>query len=133
METKNEVKGKILETKKEEIGDLNMKVAYIFNSSRAHEILNNMVVPQMEKGIHGADIVGMFFFGDNTYILQNGNTIGERLSNLSEKNGMLLMACDRCVIDRAIQNNLIEGVRIGCFPDLYGALASVPLDQVITL
>ena len=27
----------------------------------------------------------------------------------------------------------VEGVRVGCFPDLYGALASNPPDHVITL
>jgi len=28
---------------------------------------------------------------------------------------------------------VVEGVRVGCFPDLYAALATNPPDQVITL
>ena len=32
-----------------------MKVAYIFMSDHAREILENMILPQMEAGVHGAD------------------------------------------------------------------------------
>ena len=31
-----------------------MKVAYIFMSDHAREILENMILPQMEAGVHGA-------------------------------------------------------------------------------
>jgi hypothetical protein len=92
-----------------------------------------MIVPQMEQGRHGVDVVGMFFFVDNTFMLVKGNAVGERLRKLSESNGMLLMACDQCAYEREIANNLVEGARIGCFPDLYPALAKVGFDQVITL
>ena len=34
-----------------------MKVAYLFESTNSREILENMIIPQMEKGIHGADVV----------------------------------------------------------------------------
>ena len=37
-----------------------MKVAYIFMSDHAREILENMILPQMEAGVHGADVVGMY-------------------------------------------------------------------------
>lgn len=110
-----------------------MKVAYVFTTTRAHKILSNMIVPQMEEGRHGVDVVGMFFFEDNTFLLQKGNDVGERLRKLSEKNGMLLMACDLCAIERKIHKDLVEGAKIGCFPDLYAALAGSPPDQVITL
>jgi hypothetical protein len=46
---------------------------------------------------------------------------------------MLLMGCDQCCYQRAIADRLIEGIPIGCFPDLYKALASAKIDQVITL
>jgi len=110
-----------------------LKVAYILTTSRVHEILSNMIVPQMEKGIHGADIVGMFFMGDNTFLLQQGNHIGQKLEALKKENGMLLMACDRCAIERKIENSLVKGAEIGCFPNLYSALAGNMPDQVITL
>ncbi|MDE0503421.1 MAG: sulfur reduction protein DsrE, partial [Candidatus Poribacteria bacterium] len=29
--------------------------------------------------------------------------------------------------------NTVDGVQVGCFPDLYGALSGNPPDQVITL
>jgi hypothetical protein len=102
-------------------GDHNVKVAYILTTLRVFDILKNMVVPQMEKGVHGADVIGMFFIGDNTFVLQKGNNIGEKLARLRKKTGMLLMACDKCVIERMIQNNLVDRAQIGCFPDLYNA------------
>lgn len=110
-----------------------MKVAYIFTTTRAHKILSKMIIPQLEQGRHMVDVVGMFFFEDNAFLLQKGNEVGERLRMLSEENGMLLMACDICAIERNIHKNLVDGAKIGCFPDLYEALSGVELDQVITL
>ena len=83
-----------------------MKVAYLMESEHAREILENMIIPQMEKGIHGADVVGMMFFFDNCYMLVEGNDIADRLSALAEKTGMLLMACDRCCYQREIDKKL---------------------------
>ena len=110
-----------------------MKVAYIFSTNLAHFTLSNMIVPQLEKGIHGVDVVGMFFFVDNTFLLVRGNDVGERLANIAKKTGMLLMACDRCAIERKIDGDLVEGAMIGCFPDLYKALGEVGINQAITL
>lgn len=110
-----------------------MKVAYIFTTTRAHKILSKMIIPQLEEGGHMADVVGMFFFEDNTFLLQKGNEVGERLRILSEENSMLLMGCDICCIERNIHKDLVEGAKIGCFPDLYEALSGVDLDQIITL
>ncbi|HEY3886530.1 MAG TPA: SaoD/DsrE family protein [Vicinamibacterales bacterium] len=133
-----------------------MKVAYVFQSPRASSyILGKMILPQMEAGTHGVDVVGMFFFHDNTFVLRKGDPLGERLSQLAQKNGMLLMMCDACAMER----NLAEGelrwcdaqgngrtqpadcrpkdavaaAQVGCFPDLYKALSGSPPDQVITL
>ncbi len=53
------------------------------------------------------------------------------------------MLCDQCATERELATpdeaggyrpvNTVEGVRVGCFPDLYAALATNPPDQVITL
>jgi sulfur relay (sulfurtransferase) complex TusBCD TusD component (DsrE family) len=113
--------------------DGGMKVAYIFSTNNSHFILSNMVVPQLEADKHGFEVAGMFFFVDNTLFLVKGNDIGERLSEIAKRNGMLLMACDKCVDDRGIEDDLVEGAVIGCFPDLHKALAGAAVDQVITL
>ena len=110
-----------------------MKVAYLFESEHAREILENMIIPQLEKGTHVAEVAGMMFFFDNAYMLQEGNDIAKRLSALAEKTGMLLMACDRCCIQREIDDKLIAPAGIGCFPNVYTALAGANIDQVITL
>ncbi len=110
-----------------------MKVAYIFSTNLAHYILSNMIIPQLEKGDHVADVVGMFFFVDNAFLLVKGNDVGERLSKIALDKGMLLMSCDRCAIERKIDGDLVEGALIGCFPDLYKALGDIGIDQVITL
>ncbi len=112
-----------------------MKVAYVFSTNLAHRILNTMIVPQLEEGRHGADVVGMFFFVDNCYMLTKGNAVGERLKKLMSQGKIkMLMACDQCAYEREIDKNLIDGAGIGCFPDLYRAIGSVGgVDQVITL
>jgi len=112
-----------------------MKVAYIF-STQGHSVsykLGKMILPQLEQNAHGVEVVGMFFFEDNAYVLQKENPIGERLAKLAADKGMLLMACDQCACEREIDDMLVEGATIGCFPNLYGALSGNMPDQVITL
>lgn len=121
-----------------------MKVAYIFSTSghTASYKLGKMILPQLERGIHGVDVVGMFFFDDNTFILQKGNPIGERLSNIAREKNILLMLCDQCALERELAEgvpeaatpcNTFDNVKVGCFPDLYAALATNPPDQIITI
>ena len=57
------------------------------------------------------------------------------------------MACDQCALRRGLAEgefsqcgsgevtpkDLVEGVHVGCFPQLYEALAPAAPDQVITL
>jgi hypothetical protein len=121
-----------------------MKVAYVFSTSghTASYKLGKMILPQLEDGTHGVDVVGMFFFDDNTFVLREGDPLGERLGKVARDNGMLLMLCDQCAIERGLAEGepmnarptgTVDGVTVGCFPDLYGALAGNPPDQVITL
>ena len=133
-----------------------MKVAYIFATNMASTFkLSTMILPQLEAGNHGADVVGMFFFDDNIFVLRNGDPIGERLSALAKNTGMLLMMGDVCALERNLAQGeprwcdregkgrnepgeirtigTVEGVQVGCFPDLYSALADNLPDQVITL
>ena len=121
-----------------------MKVAYIFSTSgqTASYKLGKMILPQLEEDRHGVEVVGMFFFDDNTYCLRAGDPLGERLAAVAEKRGMLLMLCDQWAAARGLAvedggkytpTGTVAGVQVGCFPDLYAALAGNPPDQVITL
>ena len=112
-----------------------MKVAYIFATQRhtVSFVLGRMILPQLEEGRHVAEVVGMFFFEDNNYILQRGNPLGERLRAVADRTGMLLMGCDQCCYEREIADTLVEGATVGCFPDLYRGLAGNMPDHVITL
>ncbi len=112
-----------------------MKVAYIF-ATTGHTVsykLGRMILPQLEENRHGAEVAGMFFFEDNTYLMRKGDPIGERLVKVAQEKNILLMCCDQCTYERDIADKLFDGVRIGCFPDLYQALGTNPPDQVITL
>lgn len=121
-----------------------MKVAYVFATSghTASYKLGKMILPQLEQAKHGVDVVGMMFFDDNTYALRAGDPIGERLAKVAKEHGILLMLCDQCALERGLAAGepgsctpvgTVEGVAVGCFPDLYGALAGSPPDHVITL
>jgi len=125
-----------------------MKVAYVFTTSghTASYKLGQMILPQLEKGTHGAEVVGMMFFDDNTYILREGDPMGERLAKVAQELGILLMLCDQCALERGLADGefgtvpsgckakgTVDGVQVGCFPDLYGALAGNRPDHVISL
>jgi sulfur relay (sulfurtransferase) complex TusBCD TusD component (DsrE family) len=121
-----------------------MRVAYVFSTSghTASYKLGKMILPQLEDGSHGVEVVGMFFFDDNCYVLRDGDPLGERLSIVAQERGMLLMMCDRCALERQLAegepgdcepSGTVAGVTVGCFPDLYAALAQAPPDHVITL
>ena len=134
-----------------------MKVAYVLNTPRAASYkVQQMILPQLEAGTHGVDVVGIFFFDDNTYALREGDPIGERLAAVGKDTGMLLMACDACALERNLAEGeprwcdpttgkgrtepsectpkgLVEGATVGCFPDLYEALSGNMPDQVISL
>ncbi|MCA1962494.1 MAG: DsrE family protein [Prosthecobacter sp.] len=125
-----------------------MKVAYIFATNNACTFkLSTMILPQLEQGIHGAEVAGMMFFDDNLYLLREGDEIGERLARVAKDKGILLMVCDQCAVRRGLAEGsfdmcgtgsvrpkgLVEGVQAGCFPQLYAALSGNPPDQVITL
>src|SRR5665811_180687 len=96
-----------------------VKVAYIFSTSghTASYKLGKMILPQLEQGDHGAEVVGMFFFDDNTYVLRAGDPLGERLAEVAEQQGIMLMLCDRCASERSIaQRSLAEGEPGDCRP-----------------
>ena len=64
-----------------------MKVAYVFATSghTASYKLGKMILPQLEAGNHGVEVVGMFFFDDNNYILRQGDPVGERRRSTSDR------------------------------------------------
>jgi hypothetical protein len=122
-----------------------VKVAYVFSTSghTASYKLGKMILPQLEADGHGAEVVGMFFFDDNTFVLRKGDPLGERLGKVAAAQGILLMLCDQCAAERSLAEpvgdgryrptGVVAGVQVGCFPDLYAALAGNPPDQVITI
>jgi sulfur relay (sulfurtransferase) complex TusBCD TusD component (DsrE family) len=122
-----------------------VKVAYVFATvgRNPSNKIGRMILPQLEEDRHGAEVVGMFFFDDNNYVLRAGDPIGERLAEVAKDRGILLMMCDRCAVERGLATadadaeievtGVVEGVTVGCFPDLYGALAGNPPDHIITL
>lgn len=125
-----------------------MKVAYVFATDMAATYkLATMILPQLEDGSHGVDVVGMFFFDDNMFCLRAGDPVGERLARIAQERNMLLMICDQCAVRRNMAEGTLEqcgkgevrasgtvaGVQAGCFPQLYAALAPAAPDLVITL
>ena len=121
-----------------------MKVAYVFATSghTASYKLGKMILPQLEEGRHGAEVVGMMFFDDNNYILRQGDPMGERLAKVAAEQRILLMMCDQCALERGLAEGdlddcrvtgVVDGVQVGCFPDLYAALAGNPPDHIISL
>ena len=125
-----------------------MKIAYVFATNMASTFkLATMILPQLEQGNHGAQVIGMMFFDDNIYCLRKGDPVGERLAKVAKEQNILLMVCDQCAVRRGLADGefsqcgtgevrakgFVEGVVAGSFPQLYSALGGNPPDQVISL
>ncbi|MEM9369712.1 MAG: SaoD/DsrE family protein [Pseudomonadota bacterium] len=125
-----------------------MKIAYVFATDMAATYkLATMILPQLEDGTHGVDVVGMFFFDDNLFVLRDGDPVGERLASIAAEKNILLMMCDQCALKRNLAEgelhqcgtgevtpkDVVAGVGVGCFPQLYAALGPANPDQIITL
>ena len=67
-----------------------------------------MILLQLESDTYMVEVVGMFFFDDNVFCLQDKNPIGERLSNIAKEKGMFLMACDQCAFRRGLAEGTFE-------------------------
>ena len=73
-----------------------MKVAYLFATDMATTFkLATMILPQLEAGEHGAEVVGMFFFDDNIFALRSGDPIGERLARVAVEKAEVILLDDR--------------------------------------
>ncbi len=125
-----------------------MKVAYVFTTNMATTFkLATMILPQLEQGKHGAEVIGMMFFDDNIFALRKGDPVGERLARIAKEKNILLMVCDQCAVRRNLAEGdfdqcgsgqvkakgFVDGVVAGCSPQLYEALGGNPPDHVITL
>lgn len=108
-----------------------MKVAYIF-STQGHTVsykLGKMILPQLEAGTHGVDVVGMFFFEDNNYVLVTGDPLGERLAKVAREAGhavdglrpVLLRARDRRQAGRRCRDRLLSESLRGTFGQYAGS------------
>ena len=140
----------------ERSGTNNMKIAYVFaNPHAASYKLAQMILPQLQATTHGATVVGMFFLDDNVFVLRKGDPVGEGLSRVAREQDILLMMCDLCALSRNLAEgapcwvapvgsgikeparcvpvDTVEGVQVGCFPNLYSALSGNPPDHIITL
>ena len=61
-----------------------MNIAYVFATDMSATYkLGTMILPQLEAGNHGVNVVGMFFFDDNLYCLREGDEVGERLAKVA--------------------------------------------------
>jgi hypothetical protein len=111
-----------------------MKVLYVFSTPNASYILNDMILPQLERGSHPVTVAGMFFFVDNNYLLVQGNPTALRLARLVQAGRIgFVMGCDQCCHARDIADKLEPPASIGCFPSLYAKAGEAGVEQVITL
>ena len=64
-----------------------MKVAYLFESEHAREILENMIIPQLEEDRHGVEVAGcklLFQIGTLSCVVIGVRCIEEESRQLAE-------------------------------------------------
>jgi hypothetical protein len=104
-----------------------MKVAYVFASPRAASYrLGQMILPQLEVGTHGVEVVKMLLMMCDMCALERG--VAEGQPRWCDTEGRARTAPAECRV-----RDTVSGVHVGCVPGLYQALAGNPPHQVITL
>ena len=92
-------------------------------------------------------VVGMFFFDDDTFCMRKEDPIDGRVSKITKEKEILLMLCDQFAVRRNLAKgtfeqcgtgevepkDTVDGVQVGCFPQLHKTLSGNVPDQVITL
>jgi hypothetical protein len=73
----------------------------------------------------------MFVFDDNTYVLRAGDPLGERLGKLAEEQGIMLMLCDQCTLERARRGRAGRLPAQGHCRGSAGRLLSGPLSSAV--
>ena len=113
----------------------------------AKRYCSKSATPPFERHAVKFNLGSWFFFDDYLYPFRKGDPIGERLARIAAEKNILLMMCDQCAIKRNLAvgelhqcgtgevtpKDVVEGVHVGCFPQLYSALAPANPDHVITL
>jgi hypothetical protein len=67
----------IVTADRQPLKEIPVKVAYILNTPKAASYkVQKMVLPQLEAGTHGVEVVGIFFFDDNVWALRKDDPIG---------------------------------------------------------
>jgi len=51
--------------------------------------LSRMILPQLEAGTHGVEMVGTMFFDDNLFTARAGDPVGERLAKIAAAQNIL--------------------------------------------
>jgi hypothetical protein len=119
---------------------INMKAAYIFLSpGQGIHHLTNKILPQLESGQHGLDVVALCFFDENAFVLEPEHPICNRLEKVSKEKNILLLMAEKTDLVRKVNDltnkdelrlkptecavTIISGrEQIACFPNLYAAL-----------
>lgn len=116
-----------------------MKIAYIFLSLNAglHHLIQS-ILPELENGTHGFNVVAMCFFGENAIALSLDNEVGQRLARLAKHRNIILMSGEKsqqparkpteCVV-----TTITDGQEVACFPDFYAAVGDHRPDRFISL
>lgn len=133
-----------------------MKVVYIFLSKGSGVChLIQKILPQLEAGSHGSEVVGMCFFDNNGKVLQQDKVFGIRLAKVAKERNIILMMAACKDLDISLKEvdehyysvksslrrkptecaviTVADGMEVGCFPHLYAALAHNLPDHVIAL
>ena len=125
-----------------------MKAAHVLATDMASTFKRAAtILPQPEDGPHGASAAGMFFLDDTLFRRRQVDPVGERVARVARDRNILLVIRDPCAVQRTVAEGPLEqrgkgdvtpkgtvaGVRAGCFPRPFAALASNVPDFATTI
>jgi hypothetical protein len=124
-----------------------MKVAYIVPTRDSVRRLADSILPEIESGIHGAEVKAILLFDQRNPILRKDHYAAERLSRVAEAKQISLFACSPsngasemecvgevcCTGGSPDSDHCASAVQCGCWDAFYRRCAVAEVNHIVTL
>ncbi len=105
-------------------------LAFIITRQNLPEFVENQILLPIVRGEFGITPAALFFVDDGVYSLMKATRAAGYLKTIIEKYQIPIFACQDSIMNRNLQNLIIDGIRFGKLKDFLEA--SDQADRILT-
>lgn len=105
-------------------------LAFIITRQKLPEFIENQILLPIVRGEFGVTPAALFFVDDGVYSLMKATRAAGHLKTIIEKYQIPIFACEDSIINRNLQNLIINGIKLGTLKDFLEACDQA--DRVLT-